>query len=105
MQGCQLTFFTRQDRMHGTLSLAQWLIAEAKKLGVRGATMDAAEAGYGRDGKIHAAHFFELAEQPVEVTFVVSVEAADQLFARIEAENLRVFYVKTAVEYGVTGET
>lgn len=37
MQGWQLTFFTRQDRMHGTLSLAEGLIAEAKKLGVSGA--------------------------------------------------------------------
>lgn len=104
MQGYQLTFFTQQDRMHGTLSVAQWLIAEAKKLGVRGATMSAAEAGYGRDGKMHAVHFFELAEQPVEVTFVVSAEAAKQLFARIEAESLRIFYVQAPVEYGITGE-
>lgn len=53
---------------------------------------------------MYAVHFFELAEQPVEVTFVVSAEAAKQLFARIEAESLRIFYVQAPVEYGITGE-
>lgn len=64
MQGYQLTFFTQQDRMHGTLSVAQWLIAEAKKLGVRGATMSAAEAGYGRTAKCMPSIFSSLPSSP-----------------------------------------
>ena len=42
MKGLQLTFFTQQDRRHGTLPLGEWLIQEARKLGVPGATLIAA---------------------------------------------------------------
>ena len=51
MQGYQLTFFTQQDRMHGHVPLAQWLLAEAKQLGIRGATLSSgALQGLGHDG-------------------------------------------------------
>ena len=68
MRGWQLTFYTQQGRSHGTRSIAEWLVAEAKALGISGATMSAAQGGYGRDGRLHWANFFELAEQPLEVT-------------------------------------
>lgn len=104
MHGYQLTFFTQQTRLHGALTIAEWLIAEAKKLGISGVTVTAAQSGYGRDGKLHSAHFFELAEQPVEVTMAVAAEKSDLLFAKIAAERLKIFYVKTPIEFGVTGE-
>ena len=78
--------------------------AEAKKLGISGVTVTAAQSGYGRDGKLHSAHFFELAEQPVEVTMAVAAEKSDLLFAKIAEERLKIFYVKTPIEFGVTGE-
>ena len=34
----------------------------------------------------------------------VSDEAAERLFARIATEGLRIFYTKTPVEFGITGE-
>ena len=72
--------------------------------GISGATMSAAQGGYGRDGRLHWANFFELAEQPLEVTMALSDEAAERLFARIAAEGLRIFYTKVPVEFGITGE-
>ena len=50
------------------------------------------------------ANFFELSEQPLEVTMALSDEAAERLLARIAAEGLRIFYTKVPVEFGITGE-
>jgi len=104
MKGFQLTFFTQQDRRHQGRRVAEWLIETAKALGVRGATEITGTEGFGRHHKIHSAHFFELADQPVEITMAVSEEEADRLFARINAEDVRVFYVKAPVEFGVAGK-
>ncbi|HEX5276968.1 MAG TPA: DUF190 domain-containing protein [Fluviicoccus sp.] len=104
MQGFQLTFFTQQDKRHHGKPLTEWLMDEAKRLGIGGATVLAASEGFGHGGRRHSAHFFELADQPVEVTMAVSAEAADQLFARLREEGVKVFYAKAPIEFGVTGE-
>ncbi|MBS1207704.1 MAG: hypothetical protein H6R19_102 [Proteobacteria bacterium] len=102
MQGFQLSFFTAQDRKHGKQPLAEWLVQEARKLGIGGATVIAASEGFGHDGKLHSAHFVELADQPVEITLAVSTEDAERIFALLAAEKIRVFYVKTPIEFGMT---
>lgn len=103
MEGYQLTFFTQQDRRHGGLSVGEWLLQEARRLGVRGATLFNAAEGFGHDGKRHSAHFFELADQPVQVVMAVSEADADRFFARLREEQLDIFYVKTHIEFGMTG--
>ncbi|MFN4362254.1 MAG: DUF190 domain-containing protein [Hylemonella sp.] len=104
MQGYQLTFFTQQDRRHGCTPLGEWLLEEARRLGLRGATLTTAAEGYGHEGRIHSSHFFEQADQPLEVTMAVTADEADRLFARLREENVRVFYVKTPIEFGMTGD-
>ena len=104
MRGYQLSFFTQQNRLHGVLTITEWLIQEARSLGISGVTVTAAQSGYGRDGKLHSAHFFDLAEQPMEVTMAATTEKADLLFAKIAEEKLKIFYVKTPIEFGITGE-
>lgn len=104
MKGLQLTFFTQQDRRHGALPLGEWLIQEARKLGVAGATLIAATEGFGHDRKLHSAHFLELTDQPIEVLMALSTADADRLFARLREENIRVFCVQTPIEFGMTGE-
>ena len=104
MQGFQLTFFTQQDRKHGCLPLGDWLVDEARKLGVGGATLIAATEGFGHGHKLHSAHFFELADQPIEVTMALSAEDTERLFQRLREEKINVFYVKTTIEFGMTGE-
>ena len=103
MQGYQLSFFTQQDRRHGALPLGEWLLQEARRLGVRGATLSPASQGFGHDRTLHAAHFFELADRPVEVTMAVTADEADALLRRLAEERLRIFYIKTPVEFGMTG--
>ncbi len=104
MHGYQLTFFTQQDRRHHHLALAQWLLEEARTLGISGATLIPAAEGFGHDGKIRSAHFFELADQPLEVTMAVSDVDAERFFARLKEEGVDIFYVKTPIEFGMTGK-
>jgi PII-like signaling protein len=103
MQGFQLTFFTQQDRRHGSLPLGEWLIQEARKLGVAGATLIAATEGFGHDRKLRSAHFFELADQPIEITLAISETDAQRLFEKLREEKINIFYVKTPIEFGMTG--
>lgn len=104
MQGFQLTFFTQQDRTHDGQPLGDWLIAEAKRLGIRGATLMIAAEGFGHEGRIHAARFFELAEQPVEVTMAVTAEESARVFDRLQRAGIKIFYVKAPIEFGTIGD-
>ncbi len=102
--GYQITFFTSQDRRHKGKPVGEWLIHLAQELDLPGATLLTGGEGFGHHRRIHSAHFFELADQPVEVTMAVTAEQAERLFARLKAEGVHLFYVKTAVEFGVLGE-
>lgn len=104
MQGYQLTFFTQQDRKHRTLPLAHWLLEEARNIGISGATLITASEGFGHERKIRSAHFFDLADQPLEVTMAASEANADRLFARLKEEGVNIFYIKTPIEFGMTGD-
>ncbi len=103
MNGYQITFFTQQDRRHHGKPLADWLVHLAKDMDLRGATLIAASEGFGHHGRIHSAHFFELADQPMEVVMAVTAEEATRLFARLRSEGVELFYVKTPVEFGTLG--
>ena len=105
MNGYQVTFFTEQNQRHKGKPVGEWLIQLARELGLRGATLLPAEEGFGHRGRLHSAHFFELADQPLEVVMALTVEETDRLFARLEAEGAHLFYVKAAVEFGTLGQT
>jgi len=104
MNGYQVTFFTQQDHRHKGKPIGDWLIHLAKELGLRGATLVAGGEGFGHHGRIHSAHFFELADQPLEVVMALTVEETGRLFERLKAEGVHLFYVKAPVEFGVLGE-
>ncbi|MDR3368865.1 DUF190 domain-containing protein [Rhodoferax sp.] len=104
MKGYQITFFTQQDRRHKGKPLAEWLLLAARDLGVRGGTVVAASEGFGQHHRIHSAHFFELADQPQEVVMALSDDECKRLFALLKAESVHLFYVKTSVDFGLTGE-
>jgi PII-like signaling protein len=105
MTGYQLTFFTQQDRCHASRSLHQWLMDLAQSMGIRGATMSAAQEGIGSDHHRHSARFFELADQPVEITMVVSAAECDSILKRLNDEpGLHLFYSKMPVEFGFIGQ-
>ncbi len=104
MNGYQITFFTQQNKRHHGKPLADWLLHLAQEMGLRGATLIAGSEGFGHHGRIHSTHFFELADQPLEVMVAVTAEESERLFDRLKAEGVHLFYVKTPVEFGVLGE-
>ena len=103
MNGYQITFFTQQDKRHQGKPLADWLIHLARELNLRGATLIPGGEGFGHHGRMHSSHFFELADQPVEVLIAATEDEAQLLFTRLESEGVHLFYVKTAVEFGTLG--
>ena len=103
MQGFQITFFTQQNHRHKGKPLADWLVHLAQEMGLRGATLISGGEGFGHRGRIHSAHFFELADQPQEVLMAATAEETDRLFERLKTEGVPVFYVKTPVEFGTIG--
>ena len=106
MKGTYLKFYVHENRKHHHRLVYEWLLEQAKKIGIHGASAFKAIAGFGRHGVLHEQHFFELAgDLPVEVVFVISEEEADRLLALIRAEKLSLFYVRIPIDYGVTNGT
>ena len=101
--GYQITFFSHQDRRFKGKQIGDWLMKLVQELQLRGATLHSAGESFARGGRVHSAHFFELADQPVEVQIAVTTEEAARLFDRLKAEGVHLFYVKTPVEFGVLG--
>ena len=104
MIGFQITFFTQQDRRHKGKPLGEWLVHLSKEMGLGGATLITAAESFGHHRHIHSAHFFKLADQPLEVVIAATEQEATRLFDRLRAEGVQVFYVKTPVEFGKLGE-
>ena len=103
MNGYQVTFFTQQDRRHHGKPLTDWLMLLAEEMSLHGATLIPASEGIGHHHRFHSAHFFELADQPLSVVMAVTAEECDRLFDRLKSEDVRIFYIKTAIEFGVLG--
>ena len=102
MKGTYLKFYVHENRQHHHHLIHDWLLEQAKKMGIHGGTAFKAIAGFGRHGVLHEDHFFELAgDLAVEVVFVVSDEEAERLLALVRIEKLTLFYVRMPVEYGV----
>ncbi|GAB3351183.1 DUF190 domain-containing protein [Lysobacter tyrosinilyticus] len=104
--GVYLKFFVLESqRIHEKLAY-DWLLDQARDLGLHGGSVFRAIAGYGRHGIRHESHFFELSgELPLEVAFVASREDAQRLVDRVRAEGLSLLYLLLPVEYGSTGPT
>jgi len=103
MNGYQVTFFTQQNRRHHGKPLADWLMLLAEEMNLHGATLIPASEGIGHHHRFHSAHFFELADQPLTVVMAVTAEECDRLFDRLKSEDVRIFYIKTTIEFGVLG--
>ena len=102
MKGTYLRFYTHENRkVHGVL-FYEWLLDQARRLGIHGGTAFKAMAGFGRHGVMHESKFFELAgDLTVEVEFIVTDEDAERILAAVREAKVNVFYARTAAEFGV----
>jgi PII-like signaling protein len=106
MSGTLLRFYVHENRTHRHIALFEWLLEQAKKLGIHGGSAFRAIAGFGRHGILHEEHFFELAAQmTVMIEFVVSDDEAEKLLALLRAERVSIFYARVPAEFGaIEGE-
>lgn len=102
MNGIFLRLYMRDGQKHRHHMLSEWLLQKAKELGIHGGTMFHGVAGFGHHGKLHFQHFFELAgELPMQIDFVVTEEEANRFLDAVRRENVRLFYMKVPVTFGV----
>jgi PII-like signaling protein len=96
-----LSFYISEKQHHAGMPLYEWLLEEAKSVGVHGGSAFRAIAGFGRHGHMHEETFFELAgELAVKVEFIIDDVLAEQLLERIRSQSLKIFYVKQLVQLG-----
>lgn len=102
MTGWLLRFFVQEGERHRGKLLWEWLLGVANELGVRGGSAFRSIGGFGRHHVVHEQRFFELAgDTAVQVEFTVTDAETQQLLARLQAENIRLFYTRMPVEFGI----
>jgi PII-like signaling protein len=103
MQGIYLKLFVPEEiRLHGDL-LYEWILKKAESIGIPGGSAVRAMAGFGRHGRLHEQHFFELAgELPIILEFFANDDAINQLMILLTAEKVSLFYIKFHAEAGNT---
>jgi PII-like signaling protein len=100
MKGIHLRFYTYERRKHGHALVYEWLLEFARKHAIHGGSAFRAIAGYGRHGRLHEQHFFELAgDVPVLVEFICTEAEADALLAALRAQDVHLFYARIAAEF------
>jgi PII-like signaling protein len=101
MNGIHLRFYTYETRKHHGRSVYEWLLERAKKQGIHGGSAFRAIGGFGRHGRMHEQHFFELAgDVPILVEFIVTPDEANTFLALLRNEKLDLFYSSVATDCG-----
>ncbi|MBS0438132.1 MAG: DUF190 domain-containing protein [Proteobacteria bacterium] len=104
MKGIHLRFYTYENRKHGTTLMYEWLLEFAKARGIHGGSAFRAIAGFGRQGRMHEQHFFELAgDTPVLVEFIADASQADALLAALRAEEVGLFCARLEADFEELG--
>lgn len=103
MQGVYLKLFVPEGLRHHHELAYEWILQQAQRLGIPGGSALRALAGYGRHGRLHEQHFFELAgDMPIILEFLASETAVTSLLSLLREEKLSLFYIRTAAEGGLT---
>src|SRR6516225_8078340 len=101
--GSQLTVYTSRKDKKGHKSAVSWIIDAARAQGVFGVTVLEGYEGLDAHGKLHAAHFFDLADEPAVVLIVADDPSIDALLATLAQGGVDLFYTRSAIEYGSLG--
>ncbi|MDZ4202686.1 MAG: DUF190 domain-containing protein [Gallionella sp.] len=94
-----LVFYVGEKQHHAGVTVYEWLLREAKELGVHGGSAFRAIAGFGRHGRLAEDTFFELAgELAVKVEFILDDKLTEQLLERVRSQSLSLLYVRSVVQ-------
>jgi PII-like signaling protein len=104
MKATVLRLYMHEGRRHHGMLLYDWLLEQARKLGLHGGSAFRAVAGYGRHGVLQEQHFFELAgELPVVTEFIVTAAEAELVLALLRKSGIDLVYVRWEAEFAATG--
>ena len=105
MQGQFIRFYLHEGNLHRGRPLWEWLLEQARNLGIGGGSAFKAMAGFGRHRVLHESRFFELGgELPVEVEFVATDAQAQRLLDLLQAEKIEIVYAVVPARFGVSGK-
>jgi PII-like signaling protein len=104
MQGQFIRFYFSESALHKGSPLWEWLLVQARNIGIGGGSAFKAMAGFGRHRVLHESRFFELGgELPVEVEFMATEAQVQSLLDLLRAETVEIVYAITPARFGVTG--
>ena len=94
-----LAIYVTEKQHHGGMPVYEWLLKEARGMGVHGGSAFRSIASFGRHGHMHEQTFFELAgELAVKVEFVIDDALVDKLLDVVKKNNLNLFYTRQPVQ-------
>ena len=99
-KGYEILFMAPRSQRHHGKPMLDAVIAIAKAHGIHRYTRRANTESVGQDGRAHATHFFELADEPEVLLFVLGAHRSAELLDAVRDEALHVFCVRRAIEFG-----
>jgi hypothetical protein len=97
VKGYQITFSIQRNRYHQGMLLADWLVQLADELRLGNVTRIPANEELDHDHQPGTVSSVEVAGQPICVVMIVTEEEVDQLFGRLRAEEIQIYYDKVLV--------
>ncbi|ERJ19081.1 hypothetical protein SSPSH_001920 [Salinisphaera shabanensis E1L3A] len=104
MKGFELIFMAPRSRRHHGKPALDTVAELARDQGIERSTRRVDAEGTGMSGHTHSAHFFEQADEPEELMFVLDGGQADTLIRSVDEHAVPVFCVRRAIEYWHFGE-
>ena len=104
MKGSQLMLYAaNQSHRKHHKTVVEWILDEAKRAGIDGATVIEVTEAIDAQGKYHAARFFELVDQPVAILVAAEDDKVDLLMDNLKEGGIRLFYTRCPIEYELLG--
>ncbi len=103
MKKIELKFYTSTSQRYKHKPLHEWLIEEARKLGISKGTAIKGAAGFGKHGELLEEHFFETgSEAPIEIHLIVDNKQEQDLINALKENKIKVYYSKVMIEESQT---
>ncbi|MDA3921233.1 MAG: DUF190 domain-containing protein [Salinisphaera sp.] len=104
MKGFEVIFIAPRSRRHEGQPVLDAVAEVAQSQGIKRMTRRDDVAGTGVNGHAHSAHFFEQADEPQELMFVLDGGEADKLMRAVEEAEMHVFCVRRQIDYWQYGD-
>lgn len=99
MKGFELVFMAPRSRRHNGKPVIDVMTGIARAQGIKRYTRRINTEGIDPSGHTYSSHFFELADEPEELTFVLDGDQAERLLRTVKAEDIHVFCMRRPIDY------